>query len=258
MTVQTTVETKPATRAAGMVADGFGTPQFLSRPLATRQLENLLFGSTDGTYTVTIDGVEVANFVGSTSTATQIRDGIQSDLVTSGIVSETVSTDQIIIEAPGDGADDGFVITIPVITGYVLTNQVVHAQEVAFGLGLVRDDRAPGTERRARLPRLATDETAGLFLGVAAQDTMREPNATGWPHLSMPKILRVGHIFVVVEDTGIEGAPLFLRHKTGTGTQIGAFRNDADTASCVAIPGLRSMEDWSAAGVIEAEFFPQT
>lgn len=258
MTIQTTTETKPASRAAGMVADTFGPPQFISRVLATRQLEELTFGTTDGTYTVTIDDVEVASFVASGDTAEDIRDAIQADLVTSGIVSETVSTNKIIIEAPGDGADDGFVISIAVISGYVLANLVVHGQEVAFGLGLVRDDRAPGTERRARLPRLATDETSGLFLGVSAQDTMREPSATGWPHLSMPKILRQGHIYVIVEDTGIEGAPLFVRHSTGTGTQIGAFRDDADTASCVAVPGLRAMEDWSAAGLVEAEFIPQT
>lgn len=262
MTVQTTTETKPATRAAGMVADDFGPPQFISRVLATRQLEEITLGD-DGaaeTYTITIDSVEVASFASSGSnTAEELVDALLSDLITSGIVAEKVGTTQILIEAPGDGADDGFVIALSTAVGtYDLVQLVAHAQEVAFGLGLVRDDRAPGTERRARLPRLATDVTAGLFLGVATQDTMREPNASGWPHLSMPKILRKGHIYVTVEDTGIEGAPLFLRHATGTGTVIGEFRDDADTASCVAIPGLRAMEDWSAAGVIEAEFIPQT
>ena len=87
---------------------------------------------------------------------------------------------------------------------------------------------------------------------------MREPSATGWPHLSLPKIMRKGHIYVIVEDTGIEGANLFVRHAVDTGDQIGAFRDDVDTASCVAVPGLRAMEDWSAAGIIEAEYFPQT
>ncbi len=258
MTVQLTTEVKPASRAAGMIVSPFGPTQFISRPLATRQLENLLFGTTDGTYTVTIDGVEVASFAATAQTATQIRDAIQSDLVTSGIVSETVSTDQIIIEAPGDGADDGFVIAIAVISGYVLTNLVVHAQEVPFGLGLVRDDRAPGTERRARLPRLATDVTSGGFLGIAHADTMMEPNASGWAHLSMPGIMRQGHIYVIVEDVGLEGDNLFLRHAVDTGDQIGAFRNDIDTASCVAVPGLSAREDWTAAGIIEAEYIPQT
>lgn len=259
MTVQTTTEVKPASRAAGMIVSPFGSTQFISRPLSTRQLEELEFGTTDGTYTVTIDTVEVANFVASTSTATEIRDGVLSDLLAAGIVAEAVSTDKLIIEAPSDLADAGFVITIPVITDYVKTQLVAHAQEVAFGLGLVRDDRAPGTERRVRLPRLATDVTSGGFQGIAAQDTMREPNASGWPHLSLPKTMRKGHIYVIAEGSGVEGAPLFVRHASGGGgSQLGAFRNDGDTSTAVAVPGLSSREDWSAAGIIEAEYFPQT
>lgn len=258
MTVQTTTEVKPPTRAAGMIVSPFGPTQFISRPLATRQLEELTFGTTDGTYTVTIDTVEVASFVASSDTAEVIRDGVLSDLLASGIVAEAVSTTKLIIEAPGDGADDGFVIAIAVISGYVLVQFVEHAQDVEFGLGLVRDERSPGVTRRARLPRLATDVTSGGFLGIAHKDTMMEPSATGWAHLSMPGIMRQGHIYVIVEDVGLEGDNLFLRHAVDTGTQIGAFRNDIDTASCVAVPGLSAREDWLAAGIIEAEYIPQT
>lgn len=264
MTVQTTVDIKPATRAAGMVADTFGPPQTISRVLATRQLEEITLGDDGGaeSYTIDIDSVEVAEFTSSGSnTAEQIVDALLSDLLTSGIVAEKVGTTKILIEAPGDLATDDFVIALSTVTGtFAVVQLVAHAQEVAFGLGLVRDDRAPGTGRRARLPRLASDVSAtGLFLGVAAQDTMREPSATGWPHLSMPKIFRIGHIYVIVEGTGVEGAPLFVRHASGAGgTQIGAFRDDTDTSSAVAVPGLRAMEDWSAGGIIEAEFIPQT
>lgn len=259
MTVQTSYPATPPDRAAGMIVNTFGSPQFISRAVSTRQLEELTFGTTDGTYTVTIDGAEVASFAASSDTAEAIRDEILTDLLAAGIVAEEGTTvAKLIIEAPRDGADDGFVIAISVVTGYVLLNFVEHAQEVAFGLGLVRDDRAPGTERRARLPRLATDVSAGLFLGVAAMNTNREPNVNGWPHLSTPDIMRVGHIYVIVEDTGLEGENLFVRHAVDTGDQIGAFRNDIDTASCVAVPGLRAMEDWTAAGVIAAEYFPNT
>lgn len=260
--VQTSYPVAPPSRAAGLVASTFGSPEFISRPLSTRQLEEITIADDGGAelYTITIDSVEVANFTSSGSnTAEEIVDELMTDLLASGIVAEKVGTTIILIEAPGDGEDDGFVIVLSSVTGdFDLVQLVAHAQEVAFGLGLVRDDRAPGTEVRARLPRLATDVTAGLFLGVASKDTMREPNAGGWPHLSMPKILRVGHIFVVVEDTGLEGQNLFVRHAVDTGDQIGAFRNDIDTASCVAVPGLRAMETWTAAGVIKAEFFPQT
>lgn len=260
MTVQTTTEVKPASRAAGMIVSPFGPTQFISRPLATRQLEELTFGTTDGTYTVTIDGVLVATFTSSSDTAEAIRDEILSDLVASGIVAEEgTSVAKLIIEAPGDGPDDGFVIAISVVTTYAIVQLVEHAQEVPFGLGLVRDDRAPGTERRVRLPRLATDVTSGGFSGIAAMDTMNEPNALGWPHLSMPGIMRQGHIYVLVEGSGVEGAPLFVRHASGGGgTQLGTFRVGTDSTTAVAVPGLSSREDWSADGIIEAEYLPQT
>lgn len=257
--VQSSYPLAPPTRAAGLVVNTFGEPQFISRALSTRQLEELTFGTTDGTYTVTIDGVLVATFTSSSDTATAIRDEILTDLVGAGIVAVAVSTDKLTIEAPGDGVDDGFVIAISVVTTYAIVQLIEHAQEVPFGLGLVRDDQAPGSERRARLPRLATDVTAGLFLGIAAKNVMNEPNANGWAHLSMPDIMRVGHIYVTVEGTGVEGANLFVRHASGGGgTQLGAFRVGTDTSTAVAVPGLRALEDWSAGGVLAAEFFPQT
>jgi len=268
MPVQTTYATKPASRAAGMVANAFGPPQYVSRPLSTRQLEEITFGDDGGAelYTVTIDGVEVANYTSTgTNTATQLRDEIYNDLVAAGIVTEQVSTDKLLIEAPGDDAADDFTIALSAVSGtFSKTQLVAHGQEVPFGLGLVRDDRAPsGGPRKCRLPRLATDVTGGLFLGVAAQNVMREPNVNGWPHQSMPNILRVGHIYVVVEapaaGAGTEGKNLFMRHASGAGgTQLGAFREDADSASAVAVPGLRAMEDWTAAGTVLAEFIPQT
>ncbi|NIR31641.1 MAG: hypothetical protein GWN84_20485 [Gammaproteobacteria bacterium] len=259
--VQTTYNTTPPSKAAGHVADLFGPPQFLGdHVLATRQLENIINTGQDGTYTITIDGVEVANFVASTNTATQIRDGLKSDLDAAGIVNEAVSTDQLNIEAPGDDADDGFTIAISTVTGYALTNLVEHGQEVPFGLGLVNDDQAPSGQKKCRLPRLATDVTSGLFLGIAAKNVAREPNANGWAHQSLPDVLRMGHIYVVAEGTGTKGAPLYCRHaKNGTGKdQLGAFRVDDDSSNAVAVPGLRALEAWSAAGPVLAEYFPQT
>lgn len=261
--VQSSYPLAPPTRAAGLVVNTFGDPQFISRALATRQLEEITIGD-DGaaeSYTIDIDSVEVAEFTTSGSnTAEQIVDALLSDLIASGIVAEKVGTTQILIEAPGDGVDAGFVIALSTAVGtFAVVQLVEHAQEVPFGLGLVRDDRAPGAERRARLPRLATDVTAGLFLGIAAKNVMNEPNANGWPHLSMPDIMRVGHIYVTVEGSGVEGANLFVRHASGGGgTQLGAFRVGTDTSTAVAVPGLRALEDWAAGGVLAAEFFPQT
>jgi hypothetical protein len=255
--MQTTFNVTPARAFAGMQADTFPSG-VISRALATKQLEELTFGTADGTYTVTIDGVEVANFVASGNTATQIRDAILTDLQASAapIVATASSTNKILIEK--DDYGDSFTISIPTITGYSKAQLVPQGSVAPFGVGVVRDDRAPLSGKQCRLPRLAADVTSGGFLGVLKANTGKSP-AGGWPHQSVPDILRMGHIYVVVEGTGAEGAPLFMRFTAGAGgSQLGAFRADADTASAVAIPGMRALESWTASGIVMAELIPQT
>lgn len=253
MPVQTSYNESPRSRAAGMVADMLGPAQVAGKySLSTRQLEQLTFSTTDGTYTVTINGVEVASFAASSDTAADIRDDILADLLGNGIVAEAVSTDKLIIEAGGDDADDAFTIAIATITGYTKTQLVAHAQEVPFGLGLVSDDRAPSGSKKCRLPRLSTD--VARFLGISMQNVMREPNVLGWDHLSQPDIVRVGRVYVVAEGSGTEGAKLYTRYAAGAGgSQLGAFRVDDDTSTAAAVPGLRALEAWSTGGIVLAE-----
>lgn len=255
--MQTTFNNAPARAFAGLQADTFPSA-VISRALATKQLEELTFGTTDGAYTVTINGVEVASFAASSNTATEIRDGILSDLQASAapINASALSTNKILIEK--DDFGDAFVIAISTVSGYSKTQLVSQGSIAPFGVGVVRDDRAALSGKQCRLPRLATDVTAGLFLGVLKANTAKEP-AGGWPHQSMPDILRMGHIYVVVEGTGDEGAPLFMRHAAGAGgSQLGAFRKDVDSNTAVAIPGMRALESWTGAGIVLAEVIPQT
>lgn len=260
MPIQTTYSETPPSRRVGGLVDSFGPPQFEgNHVLATRQLEHLTWDTDDGTYTITIDGVVVASFAASSDTDTEIGDQLVADLLAAGIVHERIDADELYIEAPGDDADDGFAIAIASISNYVKTQVLAHGQEVPFGCGLVADERAPAGQKKCRLPRVATDVTAGLFLGVAYGNVAREPNAGGWPHQSIPDILRVGRIYVLAEGAGTRGANLAVRHAPGAaGTQLGAFGVGTDTSTRVAVPGLRALEDFTGGGAVAAEYFPQT
>lgn len=256
--MQTTFNTSPARAFAGMHATTFPFG-FISRALATKQLEQLTFGTTNGTYTVTINGVVVATFVASSNTATQIRDDILADIQASAapVRASALSTDKLLIEKADYGSD--FTIAISTVSGYSKSQLVAQNATAPFGAGVVRDDRAPLSGKQCRLPRLATDVTSGLFLGVLAANTGNSPAVGGWPDESIPDILRMGHIYVLVEGTGTEGAPLFMRYAAGAGgSQLGAFRADADTSTAVAIPGMRALETWTASGIVLAELYPQT
>lgn len=115
-------------------------------------------------------------------------------------------------------------------------------EAIAFGLGVTReaggaaDDRPP----RAGLPDAAGDITSGLFLGIARADVSIEQAATpiGYATDQEFAFLRKGHIWVNAEPVVALGDPLFIRHAVGAGgTQLGASRNDADTASAAQVPG---------------------
>jgi hypothetical protein len=246
------------TRAfAGLVADSF-LHEYLSRVLSTQQLEELTFGTTDGTYTVTINGVEVANFVASSNTAAQIRDAIKADIDASAapVTTTSVSTNKLQIQKADFG--DAFTIAIPTISGYSKSQLVGQDGTCPFGCGLVRDDAAPTSGERCRLPRQASDISAG-FLGIAAADTSQAAATGGWQPGSIPMLLHRGHIWVVVEGAVAELAQLYCRFAAGAGgSQLGAFRGDADSASAGAVVGLRALEACSGAGICLAEYIPNT
>lgn len=258
--MQTTYPLRPARSKAGMHADTFPFG-FISRALATRQTEEVTFGTTDGTYTVTVDGVLLATYVAASKTATQIRDAVLAlvQAAGGGVVATASSTNKMLLDNL-DNEDVGFVLAVSTVAGYSVAHLVAQGEAVPFGVALVADDRAPVTGLLCRLPRLATDVTGGRFLGVAAANTANEPHAlAGWPNKSMPDILRTGHIYVLAEGTGVEGVTLFTRFAAGGGgSQLGAWRADADTASAVVVPGCRALESWSAAGPVLAEVTPQT
>lgn len=73
----------------------------------------------------------------------------------------------------------------------------------------------------------------GLDAGYAAKETAN--------------VIRKGYVWVVIEEDIAIGDAVFYRHAAGTGTKLGAFRNDADTASCTALTNARWVKGGTAA-----------
>lgn len=124
---------------------------------------------------------------------------------------------------------------------------------IAFGL-FVHYKVSDGTPF-CNIPAATGDVTSGRGLGFAILDTAREPNAAlGYAAGDPVNIIRKGHIWLAVEDSAVEGAAVFVRFATGTGTVLGAIRSDADTATAVALPGavFRSTQA-TASGLVLVE-----
>ena len=231
----------------------------ISRINATRRLYKVLVGGgSDGVYEIKIDGVTVGTFTASTNTAAQIKTNLQADMVTDGTMTvESIDTTSFYLEAKEYG--DGPVVTVASTGSTItLTELVPDGQEIPFGVGVVMDPRAAESGLNCRLPRLTGEISAPTFLGIAAADTSRPANAGGWPGRSAVSILRKGRIWCLSETAQSEGANPYCRYGAGTGSQLGAFRNDADSTTAVQAKGLIVVKGCSSAGIFLAEFNPQT
>ena len=237
----------PPTSMPGMLVDTT-MREIISRIVSTQRLVQVdINGADDGTFTITIDGVVVATFAASSSTAGAIRDDLLADLVASAaaIQAESLSTASILIE--GTDEDNDFTSAVNSTgTGGDITQAelVAFGQEIPFGVGLVADPRAAVEGNQARLPRLAAEITGGPFLGVSFRDSSIESNENGYPDKSAVPIVHRGRIYPLIEDPNDvtpEGMPaVYCRFAAGAGgTQLGAFRTDDDTASCALVPNAR-------------------
>ena len=105
-----------------------------------------------------------------------------------------------------------------------LANGAAAAQ--GFGLMVMRDAVNPGDQFDIFS---ATGQTPlGVLVHTHEQQDPTLAGDLGIALLEMASVLRRGRIWVRVEEAVAPGEDVYYRHTTGTGTEIGAFRNDAD------------------------------
>lgn len=91
--------------------------------------------------------------------------------------------------------------------------------------------------------------SAGEALEGIAVHTHKPPAADGTPSPYITgevcPVMRHGKIAVLVEDSPVKGDAVFMRVAAGAGgTQLGAFRTDADGGSAEAVPAARA--EWAS------------
>lgn len=128
--------------------------------------------------------------------------------------------------------------------------------EVAIPFGVFVTQGTAASQ--AKLPTATGHVTGKGGLGFATADLSKEYNASGYAIDDAVPILRNGRVWVVCEEAMALGDSVFVRFAAGTGTQLGAVRNDADTATAVALQGAVVVTASSGAGICEIEFHVQT
>ena len=138
----------------------------------------------------------------------------------------------------GDPNDDSF--AIPLANGA--------AAAVGFGIAVRRDVTNP--EDQFDIFNATGQDCVGILVHTQAQENPALTGDLGVDLLEVASVLRRGRIWVRVEEAVSVGDPVFFRHTAGAGgSEIGAFRNDADTASCDQLAGAAWLQGSSGAGV---------
>jgi hypothetical protein len=95
------------------------------------------------------------------------------------------------------------------------------------------------TEDKGQNPVTTGAVTALPHGGIAMRDPNLASASGGYAIGDAMTVMVRGRAFVVTEETVVVTDTPFVRFATGTVTTLGGFRNDADTATCVAAPNAK-------------------
>ena len=205
-------------------------------------------------YTFEVDGVSVSINSGTGATLTSIRDALI-------VAYRNTQELETVAAINPSGADTARLTALVKGTGYTLTESDANLSTAAvvangttqtpkFGRAMVR--RAGGGDQSAALPSAASQE----FLGVNSRihsdvDPTGAPKDATAPFKTM-SLVRGGKILVEVEEAVSAGDPAFFRHTAGAGgTELGIWRNDADTATADQVTGAKFTTSTTGAGLAE-------
>jgi hypothetical protein len=123
---------------------------------------------------------------------------------------------------------------------------------VPFGVGVVKRASPADTVEQCGVPTATADVTARPR-GIALIDQTRKGpqagNAGGYESGDIVSYLKQGRIWVAVEGAVSQDSSAFCRFASGAGgTQLGAWRADADTGTAVAFPTAVFRTSTSGAG----------
>lgn len=105
---------------------------------------------------------------------------------------------------------------------------------------------------------LAITDFEGFVIYDPSTDCPVVPNTAGTHELRdsyTASLLYKGAMWVNTENAVVAGAPVFVRIASGTFSQLGAVRGDADTASAIVIPNARFVRDSAIGGLNIIELY---
>ncbi len=137
---------------------------------------------------------------------------------------------------------------------YIRSARNKEAVALPFGLAFKRG----AADGEVLLPTAGTDKIVGI--GVHRHDVNTIGSSAWAATAGIPvddrfDLLSEGVVYVVVEEAVVENDPCFVRYATGSGgSQKGAFRKSADTATAVQVKGARFLASGALGAIVPVQF----
>lgn len=160
----------------------------------------------------------------------------------------TSGTDLVLVPKPGVSAP-----SVVTSTGVGVLAFTAGASAIPFGAAVALDaPRMDATDPQTlpvKLPNASTDKLLGIVRFTQLFESSGLAVAPGYPAGLTINVAKKGQFWVQPEIAVTAGDPVFARiTANGPLTQLGALRNDADTANAIAMPGARFLSTASAGG----------
>lgn len=206
-------------------------------------------------YTFTVDGQTVTYTSSAAATAAEVRDGLVAAGRALGGLAATVAFNpigtkvRVSAKIPGVGftlAESDARIAVAVVAANGTP------EPIPFGLAVVKRTGAGTTDRSCTLPSAAGE----TFLGVVERtpsniDPLGAYAGDRAAPFSTLSVGQTGTWLVQVETAVAAEDPVFFRHTATGSQQVGAWRNDADTATADEVTGARFKNSALAGGYAE-------
>jgi hypothetical protein len=151
-------------------------------------------------------------------------------------------------------------LTIPNAGNTTLTSTNLYSQVVSL---VIPAQSGTGGTFTVGIAALDSSITIADFQGVAVFDESLEPNTipsqnqtAEYHDYDTVSVMKKGAIWVTTEDACSFGEPVYVRTLPGAGgTQIGAFRSDADSATAILVTGAEWGKDSTAGNLNVLEMY---
>lgn len=206
-------------------------------------------------YAFSVDSIPVTYTSDASATTEEIRDGLiqnaRDNILFEPLASfQPVAANKVRITFKVAGYN-GSTAEADANLSLAVIQAATAQQPIPFGLAVVKRTGAGTTDRSCMLPSAAGQ----ILLGIAERQTQLTNPVAPDDKIAPLSIMSVGHQgtwYVKVEVDVDAEDPAFFRHTaSGSNTLLGAWRNDADTATADAATGCKFKTSALAGNIAE-------